>query len=241
MPSGSAPDSVNSSVWQMPVALISTSTSPALRAVEVDLHDLQRLSGCDGHCGARFHIGMFLLIFRARVSDFHGDQPDRGLLIRHAPAKPVAMCRPCASTSCWRSAHLGYGRHPHARIDQRHPRHRAPDLAPALDGRRSRTLALLTVGWALRDSDGRDMAAGDRDRVRAFSGFRDRALFLDFTFSTLAMATSFRRLDGGCSRRSRRQRLPADRLVDGLPDRRRHSHRAVPRRRAFRASANGCC
>src|SRR5688572_23064080 len=28
-PSGSAPDSVNSSVWQMPVALISTSTSPA--------------------------------------------------------------------------------------------------------------------------------------------------------------------------------------------------------------------
>ena len=30
MPSGSAPDSVNSSVWQMPVALISTSTSPAL-------------------------------------------------------------------------------------------------------------------------------------------------------------------------------------------------------------------
>src|SRR3981189_3289831 len=30
MPSGSAPDSVNSSVWQMPVALISTSTSPDL-------------------------------------------------------------------------------------------------------------------------------------------------------------------------------------------------------------------
>src|SRR5579872_4472029 len=29
-PSGSAPDSVNSSVWQMPVALISTITSPAL-------------------------------------------------------------------------------------------------------------------------------------------------------------------------------------------------------------------
>src|SRR5215467_13218292 len=29
-PSGSAPDSVNSSVWQMPVALTSTSTSPAL-------------------------------------------------------------------------------------------------------------------------------------------------------------------------------------------------------------------
>ncbi len=28
-PSGSAPDSVNSSVWQMPVALISTITSPA--------------------------------------------------------------------------------------------------------------------------------------------------------------------------------------------------------------------
>ena len=28
-PSGSAPESVNSSVWQMPVALISTSTSPA--------------------------------------------------------------------------------------------------------------------------------------------------------------------------------------------------------------------
>ena len=28
-PSGSLPDSVNSSVWQMPVALISTSTSPA--------------------------------------------------------------------------------------------------------------------------------------------------------------------------------------------------------------------
>src|SRR5271155_2069116 len=27
-PSGSAPDSVNSSVWQMPVALISTKTSP---------------------------------------------------------------------------------------------------------------------------------------------------------------------------------------------------------------------
>src|SRR5690606_27331778 len=30
IPSGSAPDSVNSSVWQIPVALISTSTSPAL-------------------------------------------------------------------------------------------------------------------------------------------------------------------------------------------------------------------
>src|ERR1700744_6000989 len=29
-PSGSAPDRVNSSVWQIPVALISTSTSPAL-------------------------------------------------------------------------------------------------------------------------------------------------------------------------------------------------------------------
>src|SRR5438094_281789 len=29
-PSGSAPEIVNSSVWQMPVALISTSTSPAL-------------------------------------------------------------------------------------------------------------------------------------------------------------------------------------------------------------------
>src|SRR6185295_10963892 len=29
-PSGSAPERVNSSVWQMPVALISTSTSPAL-------------------------------------------------------------------------------------------------------------------------------------------------------------------------------------------------------------------
>src|SRR6188474_2046164 len=29
-PSGSAPDNVNSSVWQMPVALISTSTSPDL-------------------------------------------------------------------------------------------------------------------------------------------------------------------------------------------------------------------
>src|ERR1700733_12860418 len=28
-PSGSAPERVNSSVWQMPVALISTSTSPA--------------------------------------------------------------------------------------------------------------------------------------------------------------------------------------------------------------------
>src|SRR5436190_19581710 len=28
-PSGSAPDNVNSSVWQTPVALISTSTSPA--------------------------------------------------------------------------------------------------------------------------------------------------------------------------------------------------------------------
>src|SRR5947207_14991207 len=28
-PSGSAPESVNSSVWQMPVALISTRTSPA--------------------------------------------------------------------------------------------------------------------------------------------------------------------------------------------------------------------
>src|SRR5258705_780939 len=43
-PSGSAPDSVNSSVWQTPVALISTSTSPSrgpgdfCRALEYRLH-----------------------------------------------------------------------------------------------------------------------------------------------------------------------------------------------------------
>jgi hypothetical protein len=34
-PSGSAPERVNSSVWQMPVALISTSTSPAFGTFEV--------------------------------------------------------------------------------------------------------------------------------------------------------------------------------------------------------------
>ena len=54
MPSGSAPDRVNSSVWQMPVALISTRTSPPW-ALKVDLHDFQRLSGGDGNGGAGLH------------------------------------------------------------------------------------------------------------------------------------------------------------------------------------------
>ena len=44
-PSGSAPERVNSSVWQMPVALISTSTSPAFGTVELHGLDHQRRSG----------------------------------------------------------------------------------------------------------------------------------------------------------------------------------------------------
>jgi hypothetical protein len=50
-PSGSAPERVNSSVWQMPVALISTSTSPALGPVQVHRDDFQRLAGGDKSAG----------------------------------------------------------------------------------------------------------------------------------------------------------------------------------------------
>src|SRR5471030_3041411 len=42
-PSGSAPDRVYSSVWQMPVALISTSTSPSRGPA---MSTVSRLSGC---------------------------------------------------------------------------------------------------------------------------------------------------------------------------------------------------
>ena len=54
-PSGSAPESVNSSVWQMPVALISTSTSPACGPVEIDGFDRQRRAGLVRDCGFDFH------------------------------------------------------------------------------------------------------------------------------------------------------------------------------------------
>ena len=56
-PSGSAPESVKASVWQTPVALISTSTSPALGAADFDGLDGERLSGLPGDGGARFHGG----------------------------------------------------------------------------------------------------------------------------------------------------------------------------------------
>ncbi len=56
-PSGSAPERVNSSVWQTPVALISTSTSPALRSVELDLLDDQGFVRCVGDGGAGLHGG----------------------------------------------------------------------------------------------------------------------------------------------------------------------------------------
>jgi hypothetical protein len=42
-------------VWQTPVALISTITSPALRPLQVELDDLERLLGLESHGGARLH------------------------------------------------------------------------------------------------------------------------------------------------------------------------------------------
>ena len=62
MPSGSAPDRVNSSVWQMPVALISTSTSTGPRALELHRLDLERLAGLEGHGGADIHVCFSLVV-----------------------------------------------------------------------------------------------------------------------------------------------------------------------------------
>jgi hypothetical protein len=39
----------------MPVAMISTSTSPGLRAFEIELDDLERLLGFEGDGGAGLH------------------------------------------------------------------------------------------------------------------------------------------------------------------------------------------
>ena len=47
--------SVNSSVWQMPVALISTSTSPARGPSSATVVDLERFARRIGHGGANFH------------------------------------------------------------------------------------------------------------------------------------------------------------------------------------------
>jgi hypothetical protein len=55
MPSGSAPLSVNSSVWQMPVALISTRTSPLARAFEIDGLERKGRSGLAGDGGSGLH------------------------------------------------------------------------------------------------------------------------------------------------------------------------------------------
>ena len=45
----------------MPVAMISTSTSPCLRPFEVDLDDLERLLGREGDGGAGLHESVLLL------------------------------------------------------------------------------------------------------------------------------------------------------------------------------------
>ena len=55
MPSGSAPESVNSSVWQMPVAFSLDHHLEGLRPLELHGLDLKRLSGLEGHGGAHVH------------------------------------------------------------------------------------------------------------------------------------------------------------------------------------------
>src|SRR3954466_6583588 len=68
-PSGSAPDSVNWSVWQMPVALISTSTSPAFgpssRTVSI-------LSGAPALCATAARTSKLARGLRAIVAREHG-------------------------------------------------------------------------------------------------------------------------------------------------------------------------
>jgi hypothetical protein len=54
-PSGSSPDKVNQSVWQMPVALTSTSTSPARGPSRSTGLDRQRARRLPGDRGARLH------------------------------------------------------------------------------------------------------------------------------------------------------------------------------------------
>ena len=54
-PSGSAPDRVNSSVWQTPVAY--HHHFALARSFELNGGDLQRLSGFEGDGGANFHGG----------------------------------------------------------------------------------------------------------------------------------------------------------------------------------------
>ena len=54
-PFGIGPGRVNSSVWQIPVALISTRTSPVFGPVELNFFDFQRLSGLESHSSACLH------------------------------------------------------------------------------------------------------------------------------------------------------------------------------------------
>src|SRR5262249_32355752 len=55
-PSGSAPERVYSSVWQMPVALISTITSPALGPSGLPRPRSERLPRPERHCRAHIHV-----------------------------------------------------------------------------------------------------------------------------------------------------------------------------------------
>jgi hypothetical protein len=64
-PSGSSPLRVKASVWQTPVWVILTSTSPLGRG-DVDLDDLQGFSGFEGNGGTGFHGQVFLGRLRMR-------------------------------------------------------------------------------------------------------------------------------------------------------------------------------
>src|ERR1700694_2933788 len=63
-PSGSAPDCVNSSVRQTTGALISTSTSPSRRPVELHGCQLQRSACGDSNGGANIHVVILAFEFR---------------------------------------------------------------------------------------------------------------------------------------------------------------------------------
>ena len=102
-PSGSAPESVNSSVWQMPVAFTSTSTSPAFRPFELDVRDHERLGlfQCDGGAG------------------LHGGCPPRRRVGAHRDVRMHQKCR--ESVSCSGAIELRRCCSPLARAHRRIP------------------------------------------------------------------------------------------------------------------------
>ena len=153
-PSGSAPDSVNSSVWQMPVALISTSTSPALGPSRSTSMISSGFPAATATAARVFMIAMFpvdpamrqfqdsaLAINRIAVAALILlNAPVARRLLRRGHARQSRAWRSPASRQRSSSITLG--------LIARHPCHRAPDLAPA-------------HGWAALsqhsgDADGRD-------------------------------------------------------------------------------------